>query len=84
MSGVGIHIVSVTPRNTRLTLGNYIADILIDRKSAPCCYYIIQRVGSAEIFDLERFDSFAKAEEAAKERLEELHAKEAPTELRTA
>jgi len=37
------------PPNTRLTIGNYIADILVDPRSYATVYHwIIQRIGSAE------------------------------------
>lgn len=38
------------PSNTRLTLGNYIADILLDeRHHAPVFHWIVQRAGSPAI-----------------------------------
>lgn len=38
------------PSNTRLSVGNYIADILIDARPDPTLYHwIVQRVGSAAI-----------------------------------
>ena len=59
--------------NTRLTLGEFIADVLISKDTKDnCCYFVIQRIGSAEVVELARFDSFEKAEEAANQSLERL------------
>jgi hypothetical protein len=69
-----IHLVATAkaPRhpNTRLTLGDYIADVLISRTDDVCYHYIVQRIGSAEIIDMQKFGSFAEAEQAAKEALQ--------------
>jgi len=47
--------------------------VLISKDASDnCCYFIIQRIGSAEIVELARFDSFEKAEAAAKQSLERL------------
>jgi hypothetical protein len=59
--------------NTRLTLGDYIADVLINRKDRLRYYYIVQRIGSAEIIDMLDFDSFNEALIAAKEALQDWH-----------
>jgi hypothetical protein len=56
--------------NTRLTLGDYIADVLISRTDELCYHYVVQRIGSAEIIDMQKFGSFAEAERAAKEALQ--------------
>ncbi len=38
------------PENTRLTLGDYFADVIIDaRESVPIYHWIVQKVGSAAI-----------------------------------
>ena len=51
-----------TPSNTRLTLGDYIADILLDtRHHAHIYHWIVQRVGSAEILQWGQEHSFEQA-----------------------
>jgi hypothetical protein len=61
------------PPNTRLTIGNYIADILVDLRSYATLYHwIIQRVGSAEIIGWSQENCFEDAEEAARECLKSL------------
>ena len=61
------------PPNTRLTIGNYIADILVDPRSYATVYHwIIQRIGSAEIIAWSQESSFENAEEAARECLGKL------------
>jgi hypothetical protein len=66
---LGIHLVSSTPaprpEECRLTLGRYTADIVVSKREENCCYYVLQRVGSAEIIDMQRFDSAENAEAAA-------------------
>jgi hypothetical protein len=74
----GIHLVTGTAKaqnhpNTRLTLGEYIADVLISKNTALSFHYIVQRIGSAEIIDMQAFNSFDEAERAAKESLQEWH-----------
>ena len=73
----GLHLIararSEDHPNTRLTLGDYIADVLIGKDNHPCCHYILQRVGSAEIIDMQQFDTFAEAEQAAKQALQDWH-----------
>ena len=62
-----------TPPNTRLTIGNYIADILVDPRSYATVYHwIVQRIGSAEIIAWSQENSFEQAEEAARECLRKL------------
>jgi hypothetical protein len=53
------------PDERRITLGNYIADIVISEREERCCYYVIQRAGSTEIIDVQRFDDPIDAEAAA-------------------
>lgn len=61
-----IHLVSSTPpprpHEKRLTLGEYTADIVISKREENCCYYVIQRVGSAEILEMQRFSNSDDAE----------------------
>ena len=65
----GIHLVSSTPapspKEHRLSLGDYTADIVISQREENCCYYVIQRLGSAEIIEMQRFDTPEEAEAAA-------------------
>lgn len=65
----GIHIVRTAtaprPEKHRLTLGNYFADIVVSQRETNCCYYVLQRIGSAEILDMQRFDTPDAAEAAA-------------------
>lgn len=73
---MGIHLLSSSstpapcPNERRLSLGDYTADIVISKREVNCCYYLIQRVGSAEIIEMERFDNPEDAEAAAKAALE--------------
>jgi hypothetical protein len=71
---MGIHLVSSTPApppdERRLSLGEYTADIVISKREEDCCYYVIQRVGSAEILEMQRFNTSEEAEAAAKDALE--------------
>ena len=71
----GIHVVPAPAKhaNTRLTLGNFIADVLISKTGEVSYCYIVQRVGSAEIIEMARFESFGEAETAAKESLQRWH-----------
>jgi hypothetical protein len=70
----GIHLVSSAPaprpNERRLALGEYTADIVISKREENCCYYVLQRVGSAEILDMQRFNTPEEAEAAAKRALE--------------
>jgi len=55
------------PSNTRLTIGQYIADILLDnRQPAAVCHWIVQKIGSAEILQWGQESTFAEAEQAAR------------------
>jgi hypothetical protein len=74
----GIHLVPAPARhtNTRVTLGNYIADVLISKTGDACCYYTVQRLGSAEVIEVARFESFSEAEQAAKDALQRWHLRE--------
>ena len=70
----GIHVVSSAPAprpdERRLILGQYTADIVISKREENCCYYVLQRVGSAEILDMQRFNTPEQAEAGAKRALE--------------
>ena len=77
----GIHLVQGTGKarahgNTRLTLGNFIADVLISKTDTISCYYALQRVGSAEVVELGRFETFEEAKSAAQEALERWHSRD--------
>ena len=62
-----------TPPNTRLEIGDYIADILVDsRYPSAICHWIVQRVGSAEILQWGQETTFAEAREAAVGYLQDL------------
>lgn len=68
---------SSAPTNTRIVLGNYIADILIDtRQPSVLCHWIVQRTGSAEILQWGQEKTFAEAEQAATDYLRSLDEKE--------
>ena len=61
------------PPNTRLEIGGYIADILVDsRHSSSICHWIVQRVGSAEILQWGQETTFDEAKAAAYGYLREL------------
>jgi hypothetical protein len=61
------------PENTRLVLGNYIADILLDaRHNAKIFHWIVQRVGSAAIVHWGQEYTFEDAKSAAQSCLENL------------
>jgi len=61
------------PENTRLTLGNYIADVLLDaRHNAKIFHWIVQRVGSAAIVHWGQEYTFEDAKKAAQDCLENL------------
>jgi len=54
------------PSNTRLTLGDYIADIVLDTRHHEQIYHwIVQRVGSAEIVQWGQEHSFEQAKHEA-------------------
>lgn len=65
------------PSNTRLTVGNYIADILLDsRQPSTLCHWIVQRIGSAQILQWGQESTFAEAEKAATDYLHRLDERE--------
>jgi hypothetical protein len=53
------------PDECHLKLGDYTADIVISNREEHCCYYVIQRTGSAEILELQRYENRNDAEAAA-------------------
>lgn len=62
------------PGNTRLTLGEYIADILLDaRFNAKIFHWIVQRVGSVAIVDWGQEYTFEDAKSAAQTCLDNLN-----------
>ena len=66
-----------TPSNTRLTIGNFIADILIDSSQPATVYHwIVQRLGSAQILSWGQEQSFEAAEKAARGCLADLNSRE--------
>lgn len=61
------------PPNTRLAVGGYIADILVDcSRSSAVYHWIVQRVGSAEILQWGQETTFTEARAAASGYLREL------------
>lgn len=61
------------PPNTRLSVGQYIADILLDARSAGTIYHwIVQRVGSAAIIQWGQEYTFEDAYSAVTVYLEQL------------
>jgi hypothetical protein len=61
------------PPNTRLSVGDYIADILLDvRPNGSIYHWIVQRVGSAAIVHWGQEYTFKDAHAAVKGYLEEL------------
>lgn len=62
---------SPEPPNTRLAVGDYIADILLDTRSPGAIYHwIVQRVGSAAIIQWGQEHTYDGAHSAALEYLE--------------
>jgi hypothetical protein len=62
------------PSNTRLELGEHIADIFLDtRNDAKVCHWIIQKLGSPEIVFWGQEYTFDQAKSAAQSYLEELN-----------
>ncbi len=62
-----------TPPNTRLTLGDYLADILLDaRQDGTIYHWIVQRVGSAAIVQWGQEYTFEDAHSAVITYLENL------------
>lgn len=74
-----IHLVAAAkraqePSNTRLELGEHIADIFLDtRFNARVCHWIIQKLGSPEIVFWGQEYTFDAAKSAAQSYLEELN-----------
>ena len=70
-----IHIISRSGhephKNTRISFGDCFADILQDPET-QIGYWIVQRVGSADIVQWGQENSFAEAEDCAKQYLEDL------------
>ena len=61
------------PPNTRLKVGGYIADILVDRRRpSTICHWIVQKVGSAEILQWGQETTFDEAMAAASGYLRDL------------
>ena len=60
-----------THKNTRISFGDYFADIL-QNPETQIGYWIIQRIGSADIVQWGQEESFAAAEKCARQYLEEL------------
>jgi len=76
-----LHLVPATakqttePENTRLVLGDHIADILLDaRHNAKIFHWIVQRIGSAAIVHWGQESTFEDAKSAALDCLENLAA----------
>jgi len=68
---------ALEPSNSRLTVGEYIADILLDTRSgAIMCHWIVQKVGSPEIVVWGQEYTFDRAKSAALSCLEELNRKQ--------
>ncbi|HEV2989773.1 MAG TPA: hypothetical protein VG759_15125 [Candidatus Angelobacter sp.] len=62
------------PENTRLTLGDYLADVLLDtRHDAKIFHWIVQKIGSASIIHWGQEHSFEDAKLAAQTYLESLN-----------
>lgn len=65
------------PSNTRLALGEYIADILVDtRFNAKIWHWIIQKLGSPEIVFWGQEYTFTDAKSAAQSFLENVNREE--------
>lgn len=59
--------------NTRLMVGDYIADILADRRGPrPIFHWIVQQIGSADVLYWGQEHSFEDAESAASDCLKRL------------
>jgi hypothetical protein len=62
------------PGNTRLELGDYIADVLLDNRfETQICHWIVQRVGSPEVIAWGQEHTFDQAKAAAQSSLENLN-----------
>lgn len=57
--------------NTRLSLGEYFADVINSRQQG-CAYWIIQRIGSSDVIDWGRAPDFDSAQKTSHDRLEQL------------
>jgi hypothetical protein len=67
------------PPNTRLSVGDYIADILLDaRPEGTIFHWIVQRVGSAAIIHWGQEYTFEDAHATVKDYLENLSLKDKP------
>ena len=65
------------PGNTRLQLGDYIADVLLDsRFDTLLCHWIVQKIGSPEIVAWGQERSFDEAKSAAESHLKNLNAEQ--------
>jgi hypothetical protein len=73
-----LHVVAAAkqapePENTRLMLGEYIADVLLDgRYDAKIFHWIVQKVGSAAIIHWGQEHTFQEATSAAQSYLDSL------------
>ena len=62
------------PSNTRLTLGDYIADVLLDtRHNQKIYHWIVQQVGSPAIIQWGQESTFEEAQSAANSYLQSLN-----------
>ena len=70
----GIRLVSSSPaarpNKIHLTQGDYVADVVVGQGDHPTYYYVLQRNGSADVLELERYDTLEHAREAAERALE--------------
>jgi hypothetical protein len=67
------------PPNTRLSVGDYIADILLDARPEGTIYHwIVQRVGSAAIIQWGQEYTFEDAHATVENYLEKLSLKDKP------
>ena len=63
-------LVSEQSRSTRLTSGDYYADIIDARVEPPIFHWIVQRLHDSEILQWGHENSFAEAEDAAQKNLQ--------------
>jgi hypothetical protein len=67
------------PPNTRLSVGDYIADILLDaRQEGTIYHWIVQRAGSAAIIQWGQEYTFEGAHATVKNYLDDLSLKDKP------
>jgi len=74
-----LHLVgSISPslQERRLTLGNHFADIVVSKREKNLCYFVLQRFGSAEILEMQRFENPEDAETAARDALRQWNVKD--------